>query len=133
MVVTSIEGYPPIAKAGNVMLPYTEAKISVRLPPTADLKEVIPFVKKTLGENIPYKANVEVTVDGGSGFNNAVYPGFLEKAIKGASLEFFKNEYLTIAEGGSIPFLGFLRDLWPNTNFIVTGVLGPQSNAHGPN
>ena len=36
-------------------------------------------------------------------------------------------------EGGSIPLMGFLSKQWPDAQFVVTGVLGPNSNAHGPN
>jgi len=38
-----------------------------------------------------------------------------------------------MGEGGSIPLMGKLTEIWPKGQFIITGVLGPQSNAHGPN
>jgi hypothetical protein len=38
-----------------------------------------------------------------------------------------------MGEGGSIPFMGMLGEKFPEAQFMITGVLGPQSNAHGPN
>ena len=38
-----------------------------------------------------------------------------------------------MGEGGSIPFMAMLGKRYPKTQFVVTGVLGPHSNAHGPN
>jgi len=38
-----------------------------------------------------------------------------------------------MGEGGTIPFMGMLGEKFPEAQFLVTGVLGPQSNAHGPN
>lgn len=58
MVVTSVEGYPPINVAGNVMLPYTSAKLSIRLPPTLKPQDAIDYVTKTLTTDVPYNAQV---------------------------------------------------------------------------
>jgi len=38
-----------------------------------------------------------------------------------------------MGEGGSIPFMNLLGEKYPGTQFVVTGLLGPSSNAHGPN
>ena len=38
-----------------------------------------------------------------------------------------------MGEGGSIPFMGMLGETFPEAQFLITGVLGPYSNAHGPN
>ena len=38
-----------------------------------------------------------------------------------------------VGEGGTIPFMGMLQDRFPEAQFVVTGLLGPKSNAHGPN
>lgn len=89
---------------------------------------------KLLSENPPYNAKVTLSnVFGGEGFNSPIFHPALESAFEEASQTYFGNRYLAYPEGGSIPFMGFLRDKWPEANFIVTGVLGPASNAHGPN
>jgi acetylornithine deacetylase/succinyl-diaminopimelate desuccinylase-like protein len=36
-------------------------------------------------------------------------------------------------EGGTIPFMSMLGEKFPSAQFLITGVLGPHSNAHGPN
>ena len=38
-----------------------------------------------------------------------------------------------MGEGGTIPFMAMLGEQFPNAQFLITGVLGPKSNAHGPN
>lgn len=134
LVVTGIEGYPEIAKAGNVMLPYTSAKISMRLPPTKNSEEAKKFLVDTLTKNPPYNAKVTVSnVIAKDGFNAPVFPKELEGALEEAGQIYFGKKSLTIAEGMSIPLMGFLREQFPKAQFIITGVLGPASNAHGPN
>ena len=39
----------------------------------------------------------------------------------------------SMGEGGSIPFMGMLGKKFPQAQFAIVGVLGPKSNAHGPN
>ena len=89
---------------------------------------------KALTENTPYNATVKVSnVRVGHGFSAPDYPEVLSSALEEASQTYFGKNTLYIAEGASIPFMGFLRDIWPSAQFVITGVLGPQSNAHGPN
>ena len=38
-----------------------------------------------------------------------------------------------MGEGGTIPFMAMLGRRFPDAQFLITGVLGPRSNAHGPN
>lgn len=134
LAVIGIDGLPAVSNAGNVNLPSIEAKISIRLPPTKDKKEAEKFVIRTLSENPPYNAKVTVVAKGaGEGFNCPALPEILDKSIAEASQIYFGNKALTFGEGGSIPFMGFLSEKWPEAKFLVTGVLGPASNAHGPN
>lgn len=134
LAVTGMDGLPKPVTAGNVMLPFTEAKLSIRLPPTKNAEEAVKFVVKTLTENPPYNAQVTVTnARAGQGFNAPEYHPLLSEALNTSSQEYFGNKPQAIAEGGSIPFMTFLSELWPKAQFVVTGVLGPLSNAHGPN
>lgn len=134
MVVTGMEGLPVLAKAGNVMLPYTAAKLSIRIPPTKNPEEAKKIVLDTLTANPPYNAKVTISgLNAGEGFNAPAFPEALSTAIKEAGEIYFGQKSLTISEGVSIPFMGFLHEHWPNAQFFVTGVLGPASNAHGPN
>lgn len=129
-----MEGLPTNDKAGNVLLPYTQARLSIRIPPTKNPEEAKNFVVKTLTENPPYNATVTLTnVRAGAGFNAPDYSPVLESALNEAGTIYFGNPPYAMSEGGSIPFLTFLKDEWPSAQFVVTGVLGPASNAHGPN
>ena len=119
---------------GNVLLPYSTAKLSLRLPPTCDAEAARAAVKKALEENPPYDA--EVTFDaprGDNGWNAPALAPWLEASLNKASNAAFGKPVAYQGEGGSIPFMAMLGEKFPKTQFVVTGVLGPHSNAHGPN
>lgn len=50
-----------------------------------------------------------------------------------ASRTLFGRDAVHVGSGGTIPFMAMLGERFPGTQFLVTGVLGPHSNAHGPN
>jgi len=128
------EGMPEPAKAGNVLRPFTALKISVRLPPTADSDAAAKELKTVLESNPPYGAKVSLHIDDtATGWDAPTMQPALEKLIEEASMKFYKKEPLALGEGGTIPFMGMLGRKFPKAQFIVTGVLGPASNAHGPN
>jgi acetylornithine deacetylase/succinyl-diaminopimelate desuccinylase-like protein len=134
LAVTGMDGYPLPENGGNVLLPYSTVKLSLRLPPTCNAAMAMQAVKKALEENPPYHA--EVRFDGppaDSGWNAPTLSPWLAKALDKASMEAFGAPVGFIGEGGSIPFMAMLGAKFPNTQFVVTGVLGPHSNAHGPN
>jgi acetylornithine deacetylase/succinyl-diaminopimelate desuccinylase-like protein len=132
--VTGMEGYPTPENGGNVLLPYSILKLSLRLPPSCDGEKAVAAVKKALEENPPYGA--EVSFDGphaDNGWNAPATAPWLAKALDKASNAAFAKPAAFIGEGGSIPFMAMLGAKFPKTQFVVTGVLGPHSNAHGPN
>ena len=45
----------------------------------------------------------------------------------------FGTPAYTFGEGGTISFMAMLGEKFPDAQFAITGVLGPGSNAHGPN
>jgi acetylornithine deacetylase/succinyl-diaminopimelate desuccinylase-like protein len=67
------------------------------------------------------------------GWNAPSMANWLEAAIESASQAVFGKEVVQLGCGGTIPFMGMLGRQFPKTQFFITGVLGPQSNAHGPN
>jgi acetylornithine deacetylase/succinyl-diaminopimelate desuccinylase-like protein len=120
--------------AGNVMRPYTSAKLSLRLPPTLDAGPAADLVKRVLEENPPYGAAVEFHLESASpGWNAPVLAPWLEQSIERASQAAWGAPPALMGEGGSIPFMTMLGERYPRAQFLVTGVLGPHSNAHGPN
>lgn len=132
--VTGAEGLPALENAGNVLRPYTTLKLSFRLAPSSDPKAAAQTVKETLERDPPYGAEVKFNVEGSDGGWNAPSSApWLEAAIQSASKNFFGREAMYMGVGGTIPFMGMLGARFPRTQFLVTGVLGPQSNAHGPN
>ena len=134
LAVTAMDGYPLPQNGGNVLLPYTTAKLSVRLPPTCDADKARAAVKSALEKDPPYGA--EVTFDsprGEGGWNAPALAPWLAAALDKASNAAFGKPVAFQGEGGSIPFMAMLGQKFPQTQFVVTGVLGPHSNAHGPN
>jgi acetylornithine deacetylase/succinyl-diaminopimelate desuccinylase-like protein len=134
LAVTGIDGYPLPENGGNVLLPNSVVKLSLRLPPSCDGEAARLAVKKKLEQNPPYHA--KVMFDGpaaDNGWNAPKLSPWLAKALEKASHDAFGKPVAFIGEGGSIPFMAMLGAKFPGTQFVVTGVLGPHSNAHGPN
>ncbi len=132
--VTGIDGMPPLASAGNVLRPHTAVKLSLRLPPTLDGRKAGELLQRTLLSDPPNGAKVTLELEkASSGWNAPATAPWLERAIDGASQAFFGRPAMYMGEGGSIPFMGMLGEKFPGAQFMITGVLGPHSNAHGPN
>jgi acetylornithine deacetylase/succinyl-diaminopimelate desuccinylase-like protein len=134
LAVVGMDGYPAPGDAGNVLLPYSTAKLSLRTPPTLDARKAAQAIKQALEADPPYGA--EVTFEGRegqSGWHAPPLVPWLETAVAQASEEAFGAPPAYMGEGGTIPFMGMLGEKFPHTQFVITGVLGPHSNAHGPN
>ncbi len=134
LAVVGADGFPEAAGAGNVLRTHTTLKLSLRLPPTVDADEAAGRLKELLEADPPYGAKVSFEIEGpGSGWAAPVLAPWLEKSLDEASTTFFGQPPCFMGEGGSIPFMNLLGDKYPEAQFLITGVLGPQSNAHGPN
>src|ERR1700724_630776 len=134
LAVTGIDGLRTPINAGNVLLPSTVAKLSLRLPPTLDPDAAGDRIRTLLEKDPPYGARVEY--DPGSsaaGGNAPALSPWLEQSLAHASEAAFGAPPAYMGEGGSIPFMAMLGEKFPHAQFVVTGVLGPHSNAHGPN
>ncbi len=132
--VTGLAGAPAPRDAGNVLRPFTEAKLSMRVPPTGDAKRASTRMKEILERDPPYGARVSYEPEkAGSGWNAPKTAPWLDAVLEDASHASFGQPVAMMGEGGSIPFMGMLGEKFPEAQFVVTGVLGPHSNAHGPN
>ena len=132
--IVGSDGMPSTANAGNVLRPYTTLQLSMRIPPMVDPKKAVDAIEKILKDDIPYGASVELEFEeAAEGWNAPESKTWLLDAIKKASKEYFNEMPCTIGEGGTIPFMAMLGKQFPEAQFVITGVLGPQSNAHGPN
>jgi acetylornithine deacetylase/succinyl-diaminopimelate desuccinylase-like protein len=134
LAVTGIGGIPPLESAGNVLRPQTSVKLSLRVPPTLSGAKAGEFLKQLLEKDPPYGAKVTFALEkDGSGWNAPQLSPWLEQAVADASQHYFGAPATYMGEGGSIPFMGMLGEKFPKAQFLITGVLGPHSNAHGPN
>jgi acetylornithine deacetylase/succinyl-diaminopimelate desuccinylase-like protein len=129
-----IDGVPPNASSGNVLRPFTTLGLSFRLPPTCDHQAALAAVERTLTADPPYGATVTWDhAHAAPGWNAPTFSPWLETALDQVSQRHFGNGFLTFGEGGTIPFMGMLGEMFPDAQFVITGVLGPGANAHGPN
>lgn len=137
--ITGVDGIPPLAQAGNVLRPSTAFKLSLRLPPLVEGHEAAVKLKTLLEDNAPYNARVTFEPDGrvgawgASGWNAPTLAPWLERAMDAASRQHFGAPLGYIGQGGTIPLMNLLQQGFPQAQMMVCGVLGPKSNAHGPN
>lgn len=132
--VTGADGLPPIANAGNVLRPSTRLKLSLRLPPTVDGEAAQAALGRLLVDDPPHGASVRFEPDhAASGWNAPPTAPWLAEALDLASRTHFGQAPGAQGEGGTIPFMGMLGAMFPAAQYLITGVLGPKSNAHGPN
>ena len=132
--VTGADGLPESKVAGNVLLPNLNLKLSFRLPPNANTETASKKIKEIFESNAPHNCIVKFESESAmSGWNAPVTAEWLEKSSQAASEEFFGKPAVFMGAGVSIPLMGILGEKFPEAQFLVTGVLGPNSNAHGPN
>lgn len=137
--VTGADGFPTLQNAGNVLRPYTAFKLSLRLPPLIDGNAAALRLKALLEDNAPYNARVTFVPDGRAGAHGATgwncpdIAPWLMQALNQASLDQFEAPVGFIGQGGTIPLMRLLQQGFPQAQMMVCGVLGPKSNAHGPN
>lgn len=132
--ITGQAGMPELATAGNVLRPKTSLKLSIRLPPTLPARGLSTKLKELLTKEPPYGAKVSFNGEKeGAGWEAPATAPWLARAMDESSRIYFGKGSCSYGEGGSIPFMGMLGEKFPAAQFMITGVLGPKSNAHGPN
>jgi acetylornithine deacetylase/succinyl-diaminopimelate desuccinylase-like protein len=132
--VVGVDGFPDMKDAGNVLRPYTAFKLSLRLPPLVDAETAVQQLKALLEDNAPYQAQVTFAPGGqATGWNAPDTAPWFEKALDDASNTYFGAPCGYVGQGGTIPLMNMLSKGFPKAQMMVCGVLGPKSNAHGPN
>ena len=132
--VVGVDGFPDMKDAGNVLRPYTAFKLSLRLPPLVDAAAAVQQLKGLLEDNAPYQAKVTFEALGmATGWNAPDTAPWFEQALNDASQTYFGAPCGYIGQGGTIPLMNMLSKGFPKAQMMVCGVLGPKSNAHGPN
>ncbi len=135
---TGADGLPaltPVDMAGNVLRPSTTLKLSMRIPPGVDPQVAVRLMKETLERDPPYGAHVSLTPEQtAAGWNAPTLAPWLAASVDSASRAFFSGKpVMAMGEGGTIPFIQMLVDRFPAAQFLITGLIGPDANAHGPN
>jgi len=134
LAVVGFDGAPSIADAGNTLRPSTSAKLVFRLPPTLDAPSAAQAIKSALESDPPYGARVSFEAETPqTGWQAPQEAQWLSDALQETGAKHFGKPVMHMGMGGTIPFMKMLGDAYPQTQFVVTGVLGPLSNAHGPN
>jgi acetylornithine deacetylase/succinyl-diaminopimelate desuccinylase-like protein len=134
LAVIGADGLPALAGAGNVLRPMTALKLSLRLPPTCNAKIAADKLKSLLERDPPCAAKVSFESDwAAGGWHAAELAPWLAQSLEAASRAYFGKPARFMGEGGTIPFVSMLGERFARSQFLVTGVLGPHSNAHGPN
>jgi len=134
LAVTGAQGLPALASAGNVLLPAITLKLSLRLPPTCDAAAAAQALRAALTSDPPYGAEIRLDIEAPtSGWNAPPFAPWLAESMQRASRQIFGRDAVHLGSGGTIPFMAMLGERFPQAQFLVTGLLGPQSNAHGPN
>ena len=132
--VTGAASLPSLDMAGNVLRPKTVLKLSMRIPPTVDADQASRALKEMLERDAPYQARVRFEADwAASGWHAPPMPSRLSSLLDDLSMKTFSKPAAYMGEGGTIPFMNMLGRYFPDAQFLITGVLGPHSNAHGPN
>ncbi|HEX7953901.1 MAG TPA: M20 family metallopeptidase [Burkholderiales bacterium] len=125
---------PAIKDAGNVLRPKTALKLSLRIPPLVDGRRATADLKRILEADPPHGAKVGFEADqAATGWHAPATAPWLKSAVDAASQQFYGKPAMMMGEGGTIPFMAMLGQSFPKAQFLITGVLGPKSNAHGPN
>jgi len=134
LAIVGAAGLPAPSSAGNVLRPQTTLKLSLRLPPTLDAAVALRALRAALTSDPPYGATVTFDADQGTtGWHAPVLAPWLAESVARASRDVFGRDVCFQGEGGTIPFMAMLGERFPQAQFVITGVLGPHSNAHGPN
>ncbi len=133
LTIIGAQGLPDINKAGNVLRASTSLKLSLRLPPMIDSQAAESALKRILLDDPPFGASVELSdVSSSEGWNAPEEAEWLSREINDASLDIFGKPAVYSGEGGTLSICNVFQSTCPKAQFLLTGVLGPNSNAHGP-
>jgi len=134
LAITGAAGLPSLKDAGNVLRPMTTVRVSLRIPPGCNPGKASERLKQLFETDPPYGACVKFEVgQSAAGWSAPQMKPWLSQSVDRASEAFFGKKAAYMGEGGSIPFMDMLGKKFPETQFLITGLLGPNSNAHGPN
>jgi len=130
--VVGADGLPKPRDAGSVLRPSTTLKLALRLPPDVDAQAACDALISAIRTDEGAHVTIDV-VGMAQGWVAPPLDADVAATLDRVSKERFGRAAGAVGEGGSIPFLADLQKGFPGVQFVATGVLGPHSNAHGPN
>lgn len=132
--VIGVSGFPAAETAGNAMVPEITVRISVRTPPATDINKCINEMREKITVDSPHGVELEFVL--GEHVDSWVSPELsapVAQAISDASTAYFGNDAVYLGEGGGIGFVPLMSKMFPKAQFVLTGLVGPDSNAHAAN
>ena len=122
-----------IKQSSNTLLPSARARVSLRVPPGMTAEQVLDALQAHCLCHAPWGAQVLVTR--GSAGNPAQVPvsGPLVQAGLAAYEQAFGVAPVLVGQGGAIPLVGELSELFPDAELLVTGLADPDARMHAPN
>lgn len=133
LAITGIDGVPTRKESGNVLLPEATLRLSIRLSPGVSAEAALAAIHNTLESDPPFGAQIHVEGSGEDGWVAPEAAPWLQEALEHSSQRYYSQPACHLGIGGSIPFMRMMSERFPQAQFFVSGVLGPGSNAHGPN
>jgi len=98
-------------------------------------QEATDAITEKLTKNVPY--NCKVTLHGGhagQGWCMSEPEPWVKEVLSDAGKAFWDGKDSgSYGMGGSIPFLAELGKMYPKTQILALGLIGPKANAHAPN
>ena len=133
LTVIGISGLPDIANAGNVVPGKIALRLSMRIPPHIDVEKAARDIETALTTDVPFGCISSWShVEALPGWASRKEDSFIERSFNTASLKYFGTEAAITGQGGSISIISEFEKFFPAAEMILTGVLGPESNAHAP-
>lgn len=124
---------PPLSQAINQLVPVARAKVSMRIAPGQDPEAAREALVAHLEAAVPWGAEITVTP-------GAIGDAFALDTSNDASMTFkeafriaYGNDTVEMGVGGSIPFVAAFEEAYPEASILLTGVMDPTSQIHGPN
>lgn len=133
LTIIGIDGIPSIKDAGNVIQGEVALRLSFRTPPNIDMNQAMKDIVRCLTQDIPYGCQtVWNDLECNPGWSAPAQKGKFERLFSEAAFDVFNKKTLANGQGASIGFVPKFEELFPATEIVLIGVLGPHSNAHAP-
>ena len=120
----------PLDVAGNVLAPSATARLSLRIAPGQDPQAALEALSAHLHAHVPFGARLTITGrEAGPAFDGTQATPASQAALWAMSTA-WRGEAVSVGQGGSIPFIATLKEVFPDAEVLVTGIEDPDTRAH---